>query len=338
MAARSLLLVCLLIVGHPGIGSPQDLVWESPPGNGVRYDIRIEDKHRSQARKFAGERKLDLTILLRFAERHNNVVPILVTVERYATTEKDQQGFAMTVDTAAKSSEETEFFHKTAVELCGRLYPVGMQENVSLVRFQEFSTDTMESRTFAEQFSNDLRLALSLVLPPLDGGSKRQPHGWTVTDDWEELKTPVRLKVEHRLTATEGLDPDPLAQGGLARMTFRGSGEAKQGEDATAYTAKVAVEGEYAFDCGRHFDGRTLRSLKATETLTTDDAFKSARTRTMTVQLAASKPEAKFTPRENEFLVGAKQREFALFQTRTLAKGAAGGAGKKPKGGAGTKK
>ncbi len=342
MAARALrlmgLVTGLLIVAVPQVAFSQDLVWESPPGNGVRYEVRIEDKHRSQSRKFAGERKLDLTLVLRFAERHGNVVPILVTVERYATFEKDQQGFAMTIDTAKKPSEETEFFHTTAAELCGRLYPVGMDSNVSLVRFREFSVDTMESRTLAEQFSSDLRLGLSLILPPLDGGSKRQPHAWTVTDEWGELQTAVPLTVEHRLTSTEGLDPDPLSQGGLAKVTFRGSGEAEQGEGATAYTAKVAVEGEYGFECGKHFDGRTLKSLKSTETLTTNDAFKSARTRTVTVELAAAKPESKFSPREKEFLVGAKEREYTPFHTRTLTKGAGKGSGSRTGAGAGAKK
>ena len=328
MAARALLLVCLWIANSES-AFPQDLVWDSPPGNAVRYEIRIQDKSRSQVRKFAGERTLDFTLVLRFAERHDEVIPILCTVERYATTEKDQQGFVLTLDTNKKPDEETEFFHKTAVELCGRLYPIGMESNVSLVRFREFSTDTMESRTLAEQFSNDLKLALSLALPPLDGGSNRKPHAWTVNDEWEELQTAVPLTIEHRLTSTEGLDPAPLSQGGLAKVTFRGGGEAKQGEDATAYTAKVAVEGEYGFECGKHFDGRTLRSLKSTETLTTNDAFKSARMRTVTVQLASRKPESKFSPREKEFLTGAKDRQFTPFHTRTLTRKIDGRAGAK---------
>jgi len=318
VAARIVLIVCL-VISHPARVFGQDLVWESPPGNYARYEIRIEDKNLSQVKKFAGERTLDLTLGLRFIALRDDVVPILVTVERYAVSEKDQQGFAMTYDTTKKPDEDTEYFQKTAVELCQRLYPVGMESNVSLVRFREFSTDTMESRSVAEQFSNDLRLALSIVLVPLDGGDKRKPRSWTVTEEWNDLQTPVPMTIEHRLTSTEDPKPDQKKLGVVAKMTFRGSGQAQQGEGATAFTSKVAVEGEYGFECLKPSSGRTVQSLKSTETLTTDDAFKSSRTRRATVKLVASQPERKFTQEEIEFQRGIEQREHSSFHPRSLA-------------------
>lgn len=278
IGSRTALVACVLFLGC-GVLRAGELSWKAAAGTVVRYDVRIADNVQSASRKFRGMHTRDLTLSLHFAAPHQreSITPVVVGLEKYVSDQKDGDGFALQIDTSkAAKNDDSASMHAAAVEHCKHTYAAGINTNLKLHGYPDWFRDSENSRIMGEQLDGDLKLALRSLLIPVDGGEAKASRTWRVADEWDELREAVKLVTEYRVKSVSGQEGRSIAV-----VEFNGAGTQLQ-ERPPAYTVKIQTKGEAGFDV----EGHWLTRLESTESMTTDDAFNSARTRTITIKMA----------------------------------------------------
>lgn len=287
------------------VEGPAELSWRSPAGTLLAYDVHLDETSGAAVKKFAGEYTVDARITVQLGETRDGLTPLIARVESYSSKLKDADGFEMTLDTRKPASESSdESMHAGLVELCGRGYPLAIGPRLQLYTFPGWSTSSSQSYSVSDQFERDIKFFFNQLLVPVDGGAPTAPRAWKVHSVWDELREDVPLILNYEIASVTD-------NGQVAALKLAGAGEQSQGGEPP-YSVKIAFDANYQF----HMAGRALSSASIVETMTTDDAFGTTRTRKLTIRLAETSKKP-LTDEQRQSLA-ASEPELGTLHERSL--------------------